>query len=151
LLLKDSIKSFRIVSKSENEVIITTNEKSKEEKPWKDLATTLEATESNLKPEECTKTRKKRKIEPPSRYDDFKTEIKKPKSHENRNESFSAELTSLSPRWNTNSSLTEEQKNWIWEEAQKSEIKENGKTFWKCSVCSSKVKSIIIIIIIMIQ
>lgn len=51
------------------------------------------------------------------------------------------ELSSVTHKWNTNSSLTEEQKSWIWEDAQNSERNEGGSTVWRCSICSSSMKS----------
>ena len=108
-----------------------------------------------LKIVELKEPRKKRKIEAPHRYEEFQTETKKLKRHLEPAECVPAspvkttdeikqnleDTNAQNPRWNTNSSLSEDQKNWIWESARKSEVKENGKSFWKCSVCLSKMSS----------
>lgn len=49
--------------------------------------------------------------------------------------------TSHLAKWNTNTALTEEQRQWIFEEARQSEIKSDNKSFWKCSMCSSLMSS----------
>lgn len=51
------------------------------------------------------------------------------------------ETQSHQPRWNTNSSLTEEQKLWIQDNARGSGVTVGETTSWKCSLCSSKMRS----------
>lgn len=120
--------------------------------------------ETNIPEEtEChndeTSPKRKRKTEMPAKFAEFKMDLSKEnediRSMENANESRSSvvndsvlENSSAVKKkslWNTNSELTEEQKEWIRKEVLKSEttICEKGtqKNVWKCSQCSSTVKN----------
>lgn len=53
----------------------------------------------------------------------------------------SASSKPSSAKWNKNSSLSEDQRNWIHKDANKSMIKSGDKILWKCSICSANMSS----------
>jgi uncharacterized C2H2 Zn-finger protein len=156
---------LKILKYGENEVLIATQKHHERYELFRSFQpevvieeqpVVVEAVVVKEEPMQSLEPQKKRKLEIPSKWKDNETDSKRLKetvpdepeeiSQDDNNKKekvnrWTNATTAHMPRWNTNSSLTEEQKVWIWEDARKSEVKENGKTIWKCSVCSSYLSS----------
>lgn len=167
----ESTKDLKIVKYSDNEVLIATSLQHKSYELFRSSQPEINIEEvakiEKIQPAlinqelKLVEPRKKRKIETPAKYIDYDIEVKRPKKvaetmqevsqvniEPSKVESIEADIpkwtntsTSHMPRWNTNSNLSEQQKVWIWEDARKSKVKDNGKTFFKCSICASRLSS----------